>query len=285
MTIAFVIAGLVLAAQVYGYVWLQMTGAGFHDYEKSLGNPDHANAVRVVQVINAIIGFLLPAVVAASMLNRRPFRLLGFSGPVRANQAGLAVLIMLASLIVSGALSYVNHQLPIPASWRLIFDQLEEDYNRRAAAIVGLKSISDYIISLVIMGLLPALCEETLFRGGLQNFLSRATNNPWLSIVVVSILFSIVHFSFYGFLYRVFLGMVLGALFHYSGKLWPSILAHFLNNAIVLTVLYYYTLQGKPISETMNMEAPGLWGVLLLPVVIGLFIFFKRISPVVRRSE
>jgi membrane protease YdiL (CAAX protease family) len=233
----------------------------------------------LVQVINAVVGFLLPAIVAASLLHRKPYFLLGFRGGLSVKQAGLVIAIVFFSLLVSGALSYLNHQLPIPGSWRLIFDKLEEDYNSRAAAIVGLNSTKDFIISLVVMGFLPALCEETLFRGGLQNFLTRATNSPWLSIIAVSLLFSIVHFSFYGFLYRLFLGTVLGALYYYSGKLWPSILAHFLNNAIVLGVLYYYTFQGKPIRDTMNMEAQGYWGILALPIVIGLFIVFKKVSP------
>ncbi len=128
------------------------------------------------------------------------------------------------------------------------------------------------------MAFLPALCEETLFRGGLQNFLTRGTNMPWLSIIVVSILFSLAHFSFYGFLSRFFLGIVLGALFHYSGKLWLSILAHFINNALAITVLYISTQQGKPLQEAMKQDETSFWGILAIPAVVGLFALFKKVS-------
>jgi membrane protease YdiL (CAAX protease family) len=278
MLIAFAVAGLVLASMLSIPVWEQMTGISIKDMEKHSSNPANADAMRIMQAMMAVLGFFVPAVVTAALLNRRPLNLLGFSRKMKASQAGLVLLIVFAALIVSTSLSYFNNHIPIPDAWRIKFDKIEDDYNRQVEAIVGLKNTKDYILALVIMAFLPALCEETLFRGGLQNFLSRATMKPWLSIVLVSILFSLAHFSFYGFLYRFFLGVVLGALYHYSGKLWLSILAHFLNNAFALSVLYYYTLQGKTIREAMKTDEPGFWGILVLPVVVGLFIVFKRIS-------
>ena len=150
---------------------------------------------------------------------------------------------------------------------------------RQAEAIMGLNSTPDFILSLLVMGLLPAVCEETLFRGGLQNFLTRWTKNPWLSIVIVAAIFSAVHFSFYGFLPRFFLGMMLGAVYYYSGSLWVSIFAHFLNNAISITAMYVMKLNGKPAAEVMGSQDAQWWGILALPLFIGLLIYFKKISP------
>jgi membrane protease YdiL (CAAX protease family) len=127
------------------------------------------------------------------------------------------------------------------------------------------------------MGFLPALCEETLFRGGFQNFLSRSVRSPWLAIVIVSIIFSLAHGSFYGFLFRLSLSIVLGFIYQYSGKLWLSILAHFINNAVVITVCYIYMRQGRPMSEVMGETTSSYWGLSALPVLIGLLLLFKRI--------
>jgi uncharacterized protein len=278
MLIAFAVTGLFLASALNIPVWQQMTGLDIAEMKKNISNPAYADAMKVMQVIMAIFGFLIPSLVTAALLHRQPMKLLGFSEGIRPEQIGLVFLIVGASLIVSTSLSYFNDQIPLTEAWRIRFDKMEEEYNRQVEAIVGLKNFKDYIIALLIMGFLPALCEETLFRGGLQNFLSRATGKPWLSIVLVSILFSLAHFSFYGFLYRFFLGVVLGAVYHYSGKLWLSILAHFLNNALALTVLYVYTQQGKSLRDAMKADASGFWGILALPVVIGLFIIFKRVS-------
>jgi membrane protease YdiL (CAAX protease family) len=145
-------------------------------------------------------------------------------------------------------------------------------------AIIGLNNVGEYIIALIVMAFLPALCEETLFRGGLQNFLTRSTKMPWLSIIIVSILFSLAHFSFYGFLSRLFLGAILGLLYHYSGRIWLNILAHFFNNAFAITALYVYKLQGKSLEEAISEKTSTFWGILALPIIIILLIAFKKIT-------
>lgn len=205
-------------------------------------------------------------------------RLLGFSTRIRPGQIGLVVFIMLLALLVSSGLSYINHSISIPADWKQIFDKMELDYNRQVEAIVGLNDLSDFLVSIVVMAFLPALCEETLFRGGLQNFLARSTRNSWFAIIAVSLIFSAVHFSYYGFIPRLFLGMVLGLIYHYSGRLWLSIIAHFTNNILALSMLYYYKSQGKSLQEAVDQSNESVWGLFALPLVIGLFIYFKKVS-------
>ena len=189
------------------------------------------------------------------------------------------------SLLVATSLSYLTNSTPLPDAWKIKFDRLEEEYNRQVSAIISLKNAKDYIMALIIMAFIPAVCEETLFRGGLQNFLTRGTRLPWLSIIVVSILFSLAHFSYYGFLSRFFLGIVLGVIFHYSGRLWLSILAHFINNALAITVLYFSIREGMPLQEAMKQDATSFWGILAVPVVVALFLAFKRISKPIRSIE
>lgn len=278
MLIAFAVGGLVLAAAISAPIWESMTGLKLADMEKNMNNPAYADTLKLLQVITAVIGFFLPAVVAASLMTRRPFQLLGLTERASAPQAGLVILLVGASLAVATGLSYVNAHIPIPDNWRIEFMKLEDNYNRQVEAIIRLNNTTDYLIALVVMAFLPALCEETMFRGGLQNFLSRSTNMPWLSIIIVSIIFSVVHLSFYGFLSRMFLGIVLGFIFQFSGKLWLSILAHFINNALALTVLFFYIRQGRSLHDAMKSDAASFWGLVALPVVIVLFEIFRRVS-------
>ncbi|MEI9944033.1 MAG: CPBP family intramembrane glutamic endopeptidase [Chitinophagaceae bacterium] len=278
MLIAFTVAALIAASLISIIVWRQMTGLGFDKMVTDMGNPAYANTMKVIQVINATVGFLLPAIVTAAILNRKPMALLGFSSNIKFNQAGLVIGITIFGLLVSSSLAYFNEQIPVPASWKITFDKWEAEYNEQINAIISLKSFTDYILALVLIAFLPALCEEALFRGGFQNFLTRSTKMPWLSIIIVSIIFSAVHVSFYGFLSRFFLGVMLGAIFHYSGKLWLSILAHFVTNGLAVTVLYVLTRQGKPATEAMQEDVTSYWGIIFLPAVIGLFIVFKRVS-------
>ena len=278
MLIAFAVAGLVLASLLSVPVWEGLTGRKFAEMETGMLDPAYGYVMKLIQAVTAIFGFLIPTLATAALIHKKPLRLLGFNGGVSPQQAGLVILIIVAALMLASSLSFLTHEIPLPAEWKLRFEKMEADYARQVNAIIGLKSFTDYLVALVIMAFLPALCEEALFRGGLQNFLTRGNDNPWLSIIVVSILFSLAHVSFYGFLSRFLLGIVLGALYFYSGRLWISILAHFINNAVALTALYVYTRQGKPMEEAMAEGPVNLWGILAAPVLIGLFIVFRRAS-------
>jgi len=280
MAICFTIAGTFLASMLSVSVWPLLTGQSMSTFSEDMRNPAFSGSAKIIQSIMALVGFLLPAFTTAYMLNRQPGRLMGFTpaqGTVK--QLGLVIGIILLGLAVSGSLGYLSHELPLPKSWTSYFTGLETKYNEQVAGIIGLNSFSDYLFSLVVMAFLPALCEEALFRGVFQNFLSRSTKNPWLAIIVVSLIFSIVHLSGYGFLSRLFLGMVLGAIYHYTGRLWLAVLAHFINNAIALTVLYYYKTSGKDLAAAMNENEGNYWGLLAIPVIIILFGALKKARP------
>ena len=280
MLIAFAVAGLLLGSVLSIPVWTGMTGKSIADMEKYMNDPAYGKAVQVMQLVAALCGFLLPAIVTAWLLNRKPFKLLGFTRGINWKQVSLIAGIVITALLVSSFLSYINQAIPVPGTWRSWFDKLENEYMNQVSALVGLNTPLQYIISLLVIAFLPALCEESLFRGGLQNFLTRHTRRPWMSIIIVSVIFSAVHFSYYGFLSRLFLGVILGYLYYYSGSIWANVLAHFLNNALAVTVLYIYSQQGKPIDKAMNDTGGSpLMGVLALPVLIGLLIYFRKISP------
>ncbi len=278
MLIAFTIAGVFIASLISIPVWQSMTGISIMKMEQSLNNPANSNAIKVIQCITALVGFLLPAMVTAYVLNRKPMKLLGFSYRINMKQVAIVCAIMVAALFVSGFFAYVNDHIPISDSLRKMFEKMEKDYNREVEAILSLNSITDYLIAIIIMALLPAICEEALFRGGLQNYLTRWIRIPWLSILIVSLLFSAAHFSFYGFLSRLFLGIILGLLYQYSGRLWLSIVAHFFNNALAVTMIYILKQQGKPLTEAIG-ETNSTWvGIFALPIVIVLLLFFRKIA-------
>ena len=278
MLIGFAITGLLLASFISIPVWTAMTGKSIKAMEEGMGDPANSNAMKLIQSISAIVGFFIPAVFTAFLLNRKPMKLIGFHGKITLQQISLVFGIMITALFVSSFLSYVNDLLPLTESLKLKFDKLENEYNKQVEAIIGLNNTGEYMIALIVMAFLPALCEETLFRGGLQNFLTRSTKMPWVSILVVSLIFSAAHFSFYGFLSRFFLGVVLGLLYQYSGKIWLNIIAHFLNNAFALTALYVYKLQGKSLKEAIADSNSSWMGVLVLPILIGLFVKFYKME-------
>jgi membrane protease YdiL (CAAX protease family) len=108
------------------------------------------------------------------------------------------------------------------------------------------------LIALVIIAVLPAIGEELVFRGLIQNELFRGTKNIHVSIWIAAFLFSAIHIQFFGFVPRLLLGALFGYLYYWSGNLSLAILAHFVNNAVSVVALYLYQ-HGK---FTFDIESP-----------------------------
>jgi hypothetical protein len=277
-------AGLIIGSLAGAGVWVAMTGKGFMTMEKEMLNPDNVQAVRVLQLVSTFFIFFLPAYFASMILHKKPLRFMGFNPYFNWKVLGLAIAIMVAALPVVGALSEINELIPIPASLESVFKELEDTYEKQVKVLSRINGFGDYIISLLVMALGPAIFEEAFFRGGMQNILQKWTRNPWLAIGLTSLVFSAIHFSYYGFIPRLALGVVLGLLFHYSGSLWLSIAGHFFNNALVVTQIYILTLQGKSIDQAMEETGPIWVGLLTLLIMAGLFRYYRYYSGQARKA-
>lgn len=279
MLIGLALLGLVLSSLISGVFLLSTVGGNAAAMKDALSNPKNAGLIRMIQVGSVIISMMLPAYLTAYILNRRPLQLLGFKKEVDILQIVLVVGIMFTALFVAGGLGSLNKDIAQTLGWGNWAENLEKTYNEQVAVMLDTKGIGGYLLSIFVMALLPAMSEEMLFRGGLQNFLTRATKKPWLSIIIVSILFSIVHFSVYGFLVRFFLGIVLGYIFYSTGSIWLSMTAHFFNNALAVSGIFFMTAQGKSMQEAMSKDVSATyWGFLALPIIIWLFIVLVRLS-------
>jgi membrane protease YdiL (CAAX protease family) len=102
--------------------------------------------------------------------------------------------------------------------------------------------------------------------------------NAFAGIFITSIIFSAIHFSYYGFLPRLFLGLMLGYIFYFSKNIWLNITAHFLNNAYPLTAMYALSRQGRSSEDVLQETYPLYYGVIGAVILIFLFMAFKKES-------
>ncbi|HVZ95670.1 MAG TPA: CPBP family intramembrane glutamic endopeptidase [Chitinophagaceae bacterium] len=275
-------AGLIVGTIVSVLIWMMMTGRPVLTMQDDMFKPQYYYEAITLQAVSTLFYFFLPVIVFSAICYRKPSRFLGFNTRISGKQVLIVIGILVLTFPLSGALAELNKIVPLPAPLAAKFKGWEDSREAQEAALISINSFSRYIISMLLVGLLPGLFEETVFRGGLQNILTRWFKGPVIAIVLTSILFSLVHGSYYGFLVRFALGAILGLLFYFSGNLWLPALFHFLYNGLQVTVLYatHESISaGKP-QKDIESDFPIWAGLIALIAIIYLFMRFKEISSV-----
>ena len=176
----------------------------------------------------------------------------------------IAVAVMFVSLPVTNRLTLWNEGMDWGAASQRLEDYLkalEETAKAATEKMLVADSFGGFLLNLLIIALIPALGEELTFRGVLQQSLTRRMN-PHVAIFLSAAIFSFIHFQFYGFLPRMFLGLLMGYMFYVTDSLWTSILMHFVNNGSVV-VLYYLDHKGildTDVEHFGALESPWLIG-------------------------
>lgn len=234
--------------------------------------PEMVPIMKWIQGGSSILIFLLPAFLYARIsFSARPFYFLGLKKAEKSGMYGLAILCILLAFPFVIWLGELNQNIPLP-DW---MTALEKDTAKQMEALLKVNKPSDILVNVMIIAVLPAICEELCFRGALQRILIHCTKSPWVGIIVTSILFSALHLQFQGFLPRMFLGVVLGALYWYSGSLWPSILAHFVNNGVQVIAVSYAP---KYLNE--NPTIPVFAGLISGIIIFIILWVYARLSTV-----
>lgn len=248
-----------------------MLGVSLLQVPDALNRPQNANISRLLNTLATLVAFLIPAILFAKVLSKQPFSWLGFNKRMNGKQVLIVVLITFAGMILSGSLGMLNQKIPLSENLLKQAQQLENAYKNAMMNMAHMTSLTDYLLAMLVMALAPSVFEEVLFRGAFQKVFVGWTKNAWAGIIITSILFSAIHFSFFGFLPRIALGLILGLIFYYTNNLWLSILLHFLNNGFVVTQLYILSAQGKAIDKVMDETMPIWWGSIALILLVVLF--------------
>lgn len=109
--------------------------------------------------------------------------------------------------------------------------------------------------TIFLFAFLPGVCEELVFRGAFHGLLQRSMK-PWALAVVVGGLFGLIHIDPPRILPVTAIGILLGLARQRSGSLWVPVVAHTLNNAILMTALVRGgALPEPPVAALLGMAA------------------------------
>ena len=153
---------------------------------------------------------------------------------------------------------------------------MEETVKVLTEYLTEFESTGYFILAIFVIAVIPAIGEELLFRGLLQNILKRIFKNYHVAIWIAAFLFSAIHFQFYGFIPRILLGALFGYLYVWTGNLLIPIVAHFLNNGISLFALYIYQ-KGLTDIDVESTEAfPTVYIIIFSALFVVTLLYFKN---------
>lgn len=194
-------------------------------------------ALRISTVLQNLILFMAPAVITAMLSTKLPADFLQLSKMPTMKQVTLTTMLLILSIPTMNFIVYCNEAFVFPASLSGIEEWLkamEQTSREQITILLGEPTPMNLIMSILIVGILTGLCEELFFRGALQNIFRTSPMSIHIAIWVTAIIFSALHFQFYGFVPRMLLGAFFGYLAVWSGSLWLPVFAHALNNSMVV---------------------------------------------------
>ncbi|MCU6686406.1 CPBP family intramembrane metalloprotease [Dorea acetigenes] len=92
------------------------------------------------------------------------------------------------------------------------------------------------LLSLLVISLTPAICEEMAFRGALLSCF-RSMKNRWAAIIIVSVIFGAFHGSIWRMVPTMLLGIAMGYLLFETENMFYNMLFHLINNAFPILLL------------------------------------------------
>jgi membrane protease YdiL (CAAX protease family) len=220
--------------------------------------------------------FIVPAIIL--MIKLKPADQRAFADMKRLHISDIAFVIVLAFCLfpVTIITGQLNAEMHFP-EWLSGIEQWMREKEDSAGRLFEIVMTPDtvwlLILNVFMIAVLPAIGEELIFRGVFQKIFYKLFRSGHLAVWVTAIIFSTMHFQFYGFLPRLILGLVFGYLFFWSGNLWLPVISHFVNNAVPTIGAYIQKSGDSGITENIPLwkQIIGLALPLLLCIIILMY--------------
>jgi sodium transport system permease protein len=183
-----------------------------------LPTPESLRDLELLAVATQLFVVALPALLLTKLLARSPRQTLSLRLPPLRTSLAAVLLAIVIHPAIDVLQTVVMRIYPLD-------NRLAQELSRMFSA--G----NDLGILLLVLCLLPALCEELAFRGFILSGLN-STGRTRMAIVVSSIFFAATHAVLQQSLIAGALGIVLGYLAIQSGSVLPGMLFHAVHNAL-----------------------------------------------------
>ncbi len=242
--------------------------------------PNNIRILKYLQTLQAIGLFIIPAFIIGYVFNSKSIKYLKFE-QITIRPIVFTIIILFASIPIINFLAVLNEAMQLPDWLSGIENWMankETDAQKLTEAFLKMDTLGSLYFNILMIGILPSIGEELIFRGIFQRLFAEWTKNIHWGIIIAALLFSAMHMQFYGFLPRFLLGVLLGYLFYWSGSIWIPILGHFVNNTTAVILYYFYSDKMTENIENFGASQDSYVYLILGIVVVVplLYLFYKE---------
>ena len=198
------------------------------------GDRNHALISSAVQ---CILAFCLPAIILAKFSSDNWRNWLKLTKAPSLKAINGVILVYIISMPAMEWLIEWNSNLHLPASMASLEPTLrswEESSQAISDTLLAAHGFIPVLVGVLVIGVLTGFSEELFFRGGLQGILTRSSIGTGTAVWLAALIFSAMHFQFFGFFPRLLMGVFFGYLLVWTQSIWVPMFAHILNNSIVV---------------------------------------------------
>lgn len=174
----------------------------------------------------------------------------------------MALIAVIPALVIVGIIGQVIN----------IFFPISESYLKGMSEFLTAQEGS-FWFSIFVIGILPGICEETLFRG----YIIRGFQKQGITraIVISGILFGIYHLDPFRLVPASLLGMWMGYLLLKTNSIFVPMFAHFVNNSLAV-LLNTYGDKIPILNKLLGQDIIPYW--YIIPAGLIVYIVFKQFA-------
>ncbi|MCX7610113.1 MAG: CPBP family intramembrane metalloprotease [Ignavibacterium sp.] len=222
------IVGSLLAVLIFGF-----------DLEKA-----SINSIRIMTIAGQLLFILLPALLFAKYFYIDINRVISLKLPnikeILLFTFGLLILSPLLQIYLYIQNYYIEllaKKVSVIKVLKDLLDHINNLVEKTYGNLLQSSNVFEFIFIVFVVAVVPAISEETMFRGFVQRSFEQRLS-PFLSSFITAIFFSLYHFNPYGLIPLAILGIYFGLSAYYSKSLIVPIILHFLNNFSAIVVYH-----------------------------------------------
>ncbi len=243
------------------------------------------NSLRLMTMASQVLFILLPALILSKLVYEDVTTIIRAHIPRIEEILLFSVGIFILSPIMEYYLSIQDYLIKLLASHSVLFnslkisiDKLNDMVDKTYGNLLSGKTILDGLIIIIVVSVVPAVCEETMFRGFIQKSFEFKFKPIWAA-VITALFFALYHFNPYGLIPLFMLGLYFGFAAYTTDSIIVPMVLHFINNFAAVILFFIYgddDIINKTVNKDFNLMSSLSIFFILAIVFAALIYLIKR---------